>query len=205
MASTEVQVGVVALLEQCAQRRAGTRSAPYQDERTQATRMLQAEAAGRELMAALVRLNPFPDLSLAGAMRRLVSYLQTVLTASTSDDQIAPLLTTRMHRALASSAVQRLLCDAMLLLVLTAIDDDTTGVEVRLERIEDRTILTVESDRLGAVDELAALQSVRSAVVGFGGAWVSGLADHGGSWIVVVSMPVEEQYARETHHGNQAI
>ena len=202
MASTEVQVGVVALLEQCAQRRAGARSAPYQDELTQATRMLQAEAAGRELMAALVRPDPFFDLSLAGAMRRLVNYLQTVLTASTSDDQIAPLLTTRMHRVLASSAVQRLLCDAMLLLVLTAIDDDATGVEVRLERIEERTILTVESDRLGAVDELAALQSVRSAVAGSGGEWVSRLAEHGGSWIVIVAMPFESSYEQETRHGN---
>lgn len=202
MPSIDVQLGVATLLEQCAQRRAGVISAHYQEDSVHITRMLQAEAAGRELLTALVRPDPFPDSSLGATLRRLVDYMQTVITASTPEDQLAPLLTTRMHRVVAGCAVTRLLRDAMILLVLTAIDDDATGVEVRLERTDGGTTLTVESDRPSVVDDLSVLRNVRNDVVGYGGGWESGLSQHGGSWMVMVSMPFEQQCEQEASRGN---
>src|SRR3954466_1077067 len=63
MLSSNARIGVAAFLEQCAQQRARSSSLRYeQDDPTRLARMLQAEAAGRELMAALVRPDPYPDM-----------------------------------------------------------------------------------------------------------------------------------------------
>jgi len=191
MPSTDVQIGVAALLELCAQRRAGVISAPYQEDSVQVTRMLQAEAAGRELMAALVRPNPFPDLSVAATMRRLVGYLQTVLAASTSEDQIAPMLTARVRHVSMNDKEAVLLREAAILLVLAAIDDDAQEVEVRLEPGLRGAVLTVESDRQGVTAELPALRALRDEIGRSGGAWDVAPAPHGASWMVVISMPLK--------------
>src|SRR5688572_14039504 len=98
MSSTDVLIRVAALLEQCATQRAGVVPSPYEDDAARLARMLQAEAAGRELMAALVHPNPYPDMSLGTVLRRLVGYVQTVLTASTPDEQLAPLLNVRGYQ-----------------------------------------------------------------------------------------------------------
>lgn len=190
MPSPDVQIGVAALLELCAQRRAGVISAPYKEDPVQVTRMLQAEAAGRELMAALVRPDPFPDLSVAATMRRLVGYLQTVLAASTSDDQIAPMLTARVRHVSMSDKEAALLREAAILLVLAAIDDDAQEIEVRLDPATHGAVLTVESDRQGVTAELAALRALRDEIGRSGGAWDVAHAPHGASWMVVISMPM---------------
>lgn len=190
MPSPDVQIGVAALLEQCAQRRAGVISAPYKEDPVQVTRMLQAEAAGRELMAALVRPDPFPDLSVAATMRRLVGYLQTVLAASTSDDQIAPMLTARVRHVSMSDKEAALLREAAILLVLAAIDDDAQEIEVRLDPATHGAVLTVESDRQGVTAELPALRALRDEIERSGGAWATSHAPHGASWMVVISMPM---------------
>ena len=191
MPSTDVQIGVAALLEQCAQRRAGVISAPFQDDPGQVGRMLQAEAAGRELMAALVRPDPFPDLSVAATMRRLLGYLQTVLTASTPDDQIAPLLTARVRQVSVSDEDASTLRDAAILLVLAAIDDDAQEVEIRLEAGTMGTLLTVESDAPGVAAQLPTLRTLRDSIAKSGGAWEVSRAPHGASWIVEVVRPVQ--------------
>lgn len=189
MRLTDVQIGVAALLEQCAQRRAGVISAPYQEDVGQVTRMLQAEVAGRELMAALVRPDPFPDLSIAATLRRLVGYLQTVLAASTPEEQMAPMLTARVRQVAVSDEEAALLREAAILLVLAAIDDDAQEVEVRLEPGKMGAVLTVESDRQGVTADLPALRALRDEVGRAGGAWDVTHAPHGASWMVRVSMP----------------
>jgi hypothetical protein len=129
---TEIQVVVAALLDQCAHQRAGMLPTSYQEDPMRLPRMLQAEAAGRELMAALVRPDPYPDLSLGAVLRRLIGYLQTVITASTSEEQIAPFLTARVHHVAVEPDVARLLRDAAILLVLAAYDDGAGNIDVRL-------------------------------------------------------------------------
>ena len=191
MPSTDVQIGVAALLEQCAQRRAGVIAGPYQDDSVQVTRMLQAEMAGRELMAALVRPNPFPHLSVATTLRRLLGYLQTVLAASTSDDQIAPMLTARLRHVSVNDKGAALLREVAILLVLAAIDDDAQEVEVRLEPGVTGVVLTVESDRQGVTAELPALRALRDEIARSGGAWDVARAPHGASWMIVISMPMK--------------
>jgi hypothetical protein len=84
----DVLVGVVALLEHCAQRRAGM--VVMADDPLHTRRMLQAEAAGRELMALLVRPGGGEEWSLANQVRRVVGYVQTVIAASLSDSDVAP-------------------------------------------------------------------------------------------------------------------
>src|ERR671939_1086177 len=97
------------------------------------SRMLHAEDAERELMAALVRPDPYPGMSLGAVIRRLVGYLQTVINASTPDEEIAPLLTVRVHHVAVSTERARLLRDAAILLVLAALDDGAQNIAVRLE------------------------------------------------------------------------
>src|SRR6266542_3177418 len=133
MPTTEVHIGVAAFLEQCAQQRAGAVSTLYEDDPMRLPRMLQAEAAGRELMAALVRPDPYPDISLGAVIRRLVGYIQTILTASTPAEEITPLLTVRTHHVSVGADAARLLRDAAILLVLAALDDGAQEVAVRLD------------------------------------------------------------------------
>jgi hypothetical protein len=201
MPTAEVAVGVAALLEQCAQRSAGVVAPAYGDEPPQVARMLQAEAAGRELMAALVRADPFPDLSLGASLRRLVGYLQTVISASTPHDQLVPLLTVCVHQVALSLDAARRLRDGALLLILAALDDEAQAVAVRLDRTERGTVLTVESDRPGLTAELPALHALRSAVLGGGGAWETSQATHGGSWLVILSLPIDHHDAKEAQCG----
>lgn len=193
MPSPDVQIGVAALLEQCAQRRAGMIAAPYQDDPSHIARMLQAEAAGRELMAALVRPEPFPDLRVAATLRRLVGYLQTVLAASTADEQLAPMLTTRLRQVAVCGADAATLCAAAVLLVLAAIDDDAQDVEIRLEAGPLGTVLTVESDAAGVAAELPAVRALRDSIAQRGGMWDVSRAPHRASWMVVISLPTLAQ------------
>jgi hypothetical protein len=190
MPSTDVQIGVAALLELCAQRRAGVISAPYQEDPVQFARMLQAEAAGRELMAALVRSDPYPDISLGAVIRRLVGYIQTILTASTPAEEITPLLTVRTHYVTVGADAARLLRDAAILLVLAALDDGAQEVAVRLDGTSAEACLIVESDRPGMMADLPSLVSLRATVAAGGGTWNTACATHGASWLVHVTIPV---------------
>ncbi len=190
MRSTDVLIGVATLLEQCATQRAGVVPSLHEDDAVRLARMLQAEAAGRELMVALVHPNPYPDMSLGAVLRRLVGYLQTVLTASTPDEQLAPLLTVRAHHVALDAGGSSLLRDAAILLVLTACDDGARNIDVRLEREPSGGArLEIESDRPGVTAELPILQSLQAAIVGRGGRWQTGCAAHGSSWIVDIAIP----------------
>ncbi len=190
MSSTDVLIGVATLLEQCATQRAGVVPSPYEDDAVRLWRMLQAEAAGRELMAALVREDPYPDMSLGAVLRRLVGYVQTVLTVSTPDEQIAPLLTVRGHQVVVDREAARLVCEAAILLVLTAWDDGARNIDVRLEREPGGGArLEIESDRPGVTAELPILQSLQATIIRRGGRWQTGCAAHGSSWIVDIAIP----------------
>jgi len=201
MLSADLQIGVAALLEQCAQQRAGIVPPVYQDDSMRLTRMLQAEAAGRELMAALVRPDPYPDISLGAVIRRLLGYIETVISASTPDEQLAPLLTVCVRHVSLGADTAQLLRDAAILLVLTALDDGAQNVDVRLDN-EDRVRLSVESDRPGVVDDLPTLQLIRGGIIANGGEWTSVRAAHGGSWMVSMTMPCEQACDMEANCGN---
>jgi hypothetical protein len=168
-------------------------------------RMLQAEAAGRELMAALVRPDPYPGVSLGAVLHRLVGYLQTVLTASTPDDQIAPMLTVHVRRVLIRADIARLLRDAAILLVLAALDDGAQNVDVRLDNERGETRLIVESDRPAITADLPALYELRANIAAQGGTWETACATHGASWLVQITIPalsVRETSEQELVHDN---
>jgi hypothetical protein len=178
------------LLEQCATQRAGVVPSLYEDEPARLLRMLQAEMAGRELMAALVRPDPYLDMSLGAILRRLVGYVQTVLTGSTPDEQIAPLLTVRAHHVALDAGGTNLLRDVAILLVLAACDDGARNIDVRLDRVVvGGARLEFECDRPGVTAGLPILQSLQAAIVGRGGRWQTGCAAHGSSWIVAIALP----------------
>jgi len=192
MPTTEVHIGVAAFLEQCAQQRAGAVSTLYEDDPMRLPRMLQAEAAGRELMAALVRSDPYPDISLGAVIRRLIGYVQTILNASTPAEEIVPLLTVRAHHVTVGADAARLLRDTTVLLVLAALDDGAQNVEVRLDSECAGTCLTVESDRPGIAVGLPALNALRDNIGACGGTWKTISAAHGSSWLVHISIPALE-------------
>jgi len=182
---------VATLLEQCAQRRAGMPAATADGARdaAHAARMLQAETAGRELMAALVRPVPFADRSVAATLRLLLGYVQTVVSASTPDDALEPHLTVRVRAISVPPTTALLLYTVALSLVLAALDDDATEVDIRLDVSPTQLCITVECDRSGLVDETATRESLHAAVRHAGGQWTAQAAAHGRSWLVVVALP----------------
>lgn len=192
----DVLVGVVALLEQCAQQRAGV--VVTVDDPLHTRRMLQAEAAGRELIAALVRPPPAHEWSLAAYLRRLASSVQTVISASLTDAQPHPLITTRVQHVVADEPTTRLVAHAAVLLVVAALDDDALEIDLRLARVPHGVWLTVESDRPPA--ESQPLRAFQRHIVACGGFWETEDAPHGGSWLVHVTVPCTECNEREERY-----
>jgi anti-sigma factor RsiW len=191
MLSSNARIGVAAFLEQCAQQRARSSSLrEQQDDPTQLNRMLQAEAAGRELMAALVRPDPYPDMSVCAILRRLIGYIQTVIAVSTPDEQVEPLLTVRVHHVRVDADAARLLCEAALVLLLAALDDSALNIDVRLDSEGTSARLSVESDRPCITADLPTFQAIRDSIAIGGGAWEAASAPHGSSWLVHVRMPL---------------
>jgi len=189
MLSADVQVRVAAFLEQCAQQRARFSIRYQQDDPTRLARMLQAEAAGRELMAALVRSDPYPDMSVCAILRRLIGYIQTVIAVSTPDEQVEPLLTVRVHYVRVDTYAARLLCEAAMVLLLAALDDGALNIDVRLDSEGTSARLAVESDRPCITADLPAFQAIRGSIAVGGGAWEAECAPHGSSWLVHVRIP----------------
>lgn len=188
MTATEAQTGVVALLEACAQQRAGAVSV-YSDDTSRLARAAQAETAGRELLGALIRTEPWPNLSLGASIRRMIGYLQTVISASTPDTEIPPMLIVHAHHVELSVEIGRLLRNAALCLVLAAYDDGAKDVDLLIEGIESGAILRVESSRPAITGTHTALMGLREHIAQVGGAWDDQRALHGQSWIVVITVP----------------
>jgi hypothetical protein len=203
MPSVDVQIRVAAFLEQCAQQRVSAVLPVYEHDGARLLRMLQAEAAGRELVTALVRPNPYPDQSQGAIIRRLLGYIQTVLVASTPDEEIAPLLTVRAHHIALDPEGASLLRDAAILLVLAASDDGARNIDVRLESTDCGAHLTIESDRPGVTVEQPSMHGLRSRIAAHGGSWDVTRPVHGSSWLVHVGVPalqVRETSDQEAAH-----
>lgn len=194
--SADVLVGVVALLEQCAQQRAGV--VMTVDDPLHTRRMLQAEAAGRELIAALVRPPHAHEWSLAGYLRRLASSVQTLVSASLTDDQPQPFITTRVQHIVTDEPTTRMVAHAAVVLLLASLDDDALAIDVRLARVPHGIWLTVESDRPPV--ESQPVRDVRRGIESCGGFWETEDAPHGGSWLVHVTVPCADLHEGEERH-----
>ena len=188
MCGTDAQMNVAAFLAQCAQQR-NVAPTPYEDDVTRMGRLLQAEAAGRELLAALLLLPPVPRPSPGALIRGVLGSLQTVLAASLPETEVPLLLTVRTEQVLLSADAARLLCDAALLLVLAAAEDSAQNVAVELRCVSEGARLTVESERPGVATDLPSLAALRGQIAVSGGHWLVERAAHGGSWLVHVVVP----------------
>lgn len=194
MLASEVQTSVAALLEVCAQQRAGdVPMYPVADETTRLSRTVQAEAAGRELLSALVRPEPWSGLTPAATIRRMIGYLQTVISASAPETVYPPLITIQAHHVELDGYMQRFLRDAALCLVLAVYDDGANSVAVRVEAMPKGARLTVERDGLASSSVHPVLHGLKTTIVANGGTWGEAHADHGQSTIVTVMLPATSQ------------
>jgi hypothetical protein len=194
-----VVTALAAVIEECAHMRAHRLPSPDDPDRTD--RALHAEATGRELLLAWLRPTSFPSQTTLGAeLKRLVGLLQTLLHASTPEEQVAPILTAACRHVDLSDVAASALRDLAMLLVLSAWNDGAMDVAITLEPDGDAYArLCVESDQAGMASAPPAhprVAAIRRALTPLGGSW-NGMQTNHGSWLIDVRVPALVAHTEE--------
>jgi hypothetical protein len=186
-----VVMALAAVIEECAHMRAHQLPSPDDPDRTD--RALYTEAASRELLLAWLRPTSFPSQTTLGAeLKRLVGLLQTLLHASTPEDQVAPTLTVAYRHVELPDNAASALRDMAMLLILSAWNDGALDMALSLDTdAEGFACLRVESDQAGMASAPPAhprVAAIRRALTPLGGSWTGMQTTHG-SWLIDVRVP----------------